>query len=185
MASAFDPSAFLAAEAAAREQTLAGGAILSAPEQEAWKPAEKRESLTPAEPALAAIAGIARGAGDLPWSSDLARLLASPSPDGVNEDWWGKLVAAIARLDREWGRQALDCGWSSVDLFGCNPVPFPFARRLDRDGLAMRLIDGLTVIALDRDGATLKERRATLRFRRRPLPGAVHLWEAYLLGHGP
>ena len=187
MASAFDPSVFIAAEE--REQSLAAPASDFAFDPVGRK-AQQNSSLAPVPtPSLATLATLAGGdAQILPWTAELKRFTDQPCPPGLRPEYWDELTHEAWTVSREWGRQALDAGWSSMDLFGCNPVPFPFARRVDRDGLVMALVGLMTptkVVEITPAGAMLRDRQSTLFFRRRAVPGTVHLWEAYAMSSGP
>ena len=77
-------------------------------------------------------------------------------------------------LDR-WGAEAIRCGWSDLDVFGCHQnVP---TARFDCMGLVL-LLDRCEIVAIDLDGADLVTASgARQRFRRRPLPTeTVPLW---------
>jgi hypothetical protein len=88
-------------------------------------------------------------------------------------------------LDR-WAGEAIRCGWSDLDVFGCHDTA-PTARR-DAMGLVL-LLDGCEIVAIDPDGADLVTAGGgRQRFYRRPLPhGIVSLWrlsEATILDAG-
>ena len=109
------------------------------------------------------------------WRAALARLRHAPSPLGLSETRWRELVADAARLTEGWGEAAHGFGWRGLDLFGCSPG---FARRLDRDGLAM-LLGGRPVLAMTEQAATIGNPRGVPNtFRRATVPRAVLLWEA-------
>lgn len=189
MASAFDPSAFIAAENSGRSQPLAAVNSVWAWGDPEPEPAENRRSSRPVEPTLATLATIAGDTPEkLPWADDLERFGDTACPSGVRPDYWDELTQEAWTVSRDWGQQALDLGWSSLDLFGCNPVPFPFARRIDRDGLVMASVGLLTavrIVSLSADGAELRDQHSTMRFYRRLTAGAVHLWEAFAMHGGP
>lgn len=187
MASAFDPSAFIAAEE--REQSLATPASDFAFAPATPKRAENRHSRPAEDSTLAEVATLA-GVPDetLPWSAELLRFTDRPCPEGIRDDYWDELTQESWSVSREWGRQALDLGWTSLDLFGCNPIPFPFGRRVDRDGLVMALVGLLTpvrIVEVTVATAVLRDRHSTMTFRRKPMLGAVHLWDAYAMRSGP
>jgi hypothetical protein len=98
-----------------------------------------------------------------------------PPTDFWPERWQWIIAATGAFLDR-WAGEAIRCGWSDLDVFGCDPDR-P-AARFDAMGLVL-LLDRCEVVGIDRDGADLATATgARQRFRRRPLPpGTVALWE--------
>lgn len=109
------------------------------------------------------------------WQAAFAPLFHAPPPPGLSEPRWRELVADAARLAGEWSEVAHERGWSRLDLFGCSPG---FARRLDRDGLAM-LLGGRAVVAMTADAATIANPRGAPNvFHRRGAPGAVPIWQA-------
>lgn len=187
MASRFDPSRFIAAE---RSQGVAppatdfgwGSAGLKLPENCHFLPAS--------ETAVAAIATVAAPAEKtLPWHHDLMRFVDRPCPPEVGERYWTNLVEEAWNVSQTWGARALDMGWTAHDLFGCNPVPYPFARRVDRDGLVMAvagLPSPVRITSVDRQCAVLTDERGSLmRFRPPVGRGAAFLWHAYPLTSGP
>jgi hypothetical protein len=110
------------------------------------------------------------------WADGFAALSRMRSPSGFSLQRWRRIIdAASIFLDR-WGNDAVQCGWSDLDVFGCDPDR-PDAR-FDCMGLAL-LLDRAEVIALDHEGATLKTQAGSeLRYRRRPLPaGTALLWD--------
>ena len=84
------------------------------------------------------------------------------------------------RLPRSLAAEAIACGWSDLDVFGCDPDR-PVAR-FDCMGLLM-LLDRCEIVGIDEGGADLiASPEARLRYRRRPLPAAtISLWQ---LGQG-
>ena len=73
----------------------------------------------------------------LDYRDGLERLASMPVPAGVQARRWAQIVDDAALLEADWGETARALGWSDLALWGCNPDPS--ARRLDRDGLVMRL----------------------------------------------
>ena len=106
-----------------------------------------------------------------------AALSSMPPPSAFSPERWARIVdAAGAFLDR-WAAEAIACGWSDLDVFGCDPDR-PDAR-FDAMGLAL-LLDRMAVVGIDPDGADLIATAggAKLRFRRRPLPqNTISLWD--------
>lgn len=126
-------------------------------------------------------------APSLPWSDGLNTLRRLPVPQWMTDDRWDRLVRTALTLSRDWGEQALAFGWTEIDLFGCNPEPW--ARRLDRDGLAVRLAewgDPIAVRAISRQAIALAvDRGNILRFYHHERRGSVPLWVAYGQSSGP
>ena len=188
MASAFDPSRFIAAEAS-RGATIA---TLAAPDQSVagWSVEAKSFSLGNNPPAVAGIAALAaKGLENREWFADLRHFTERPCPDGVAPDFWDELTGEAWTLARDWSDIAIAAGWTSIDLFGCNPVPS--ARRVDRDGLVMTIVglrSATRILSIDADAATLETAdlsRSILRKRRHPAAGSVLLWQAYSQEGGP
>ena len=93
----------------------------------------------------------------------------------MGEVRWRELAGDALRLANDCGGRADALGWSVLDLFGCSPG---FARRLDRDGVAV-LLDGRAVLALTAEAATIGSPRGPPDVcRRRDKPGAVPIWRA-------
>ena len=123
-------------------------------------------------------AAIIEGAPGLPraWAEGYAALCTMPPPFGFSADRWRRVVDAAGIFLDRWGAEAIRCGWSDLDVFGCHSdAP---DRRFDCMGLVL-LLDRCEVVAIDRDGADLAMATgARQRFRHRPLPpGTVSLWE--------
>ena len=110
------------------------------------------------------------------WAEGYAALTAMPSPTGFSSERWRRIVdAAGVFLDR-WAAEAIACGWSDLDVFGCDAAAPD--KRFDCMGLAV-LLDRWEVSGIDEAGADLvTETGAPLRYRRRPLPGhTILLWQ--------
>lgn len=121
------------------------------------------------------------------WREGLDVLARMQAPERFGEPQWKRLVADALSLGDRWGERAHVLGWTTLDLFGCSPG---FARRLDRDGLAMLLRDR-PIVALDEATATIENAgRARTRFYRLPCPGArrpagaVAIWQAQRINEG-
>jgi hypothetical protein len=144
----------------------------------------QRERAAPAT-VVATVATVA--APRLPWIDGLALLKALPCPGWVAEDRWERLVYTALKLSAEWGEQAHALGWTTVDLFGCNPVPW--AGRLDRNGLALTLADWhgpIQVRAVTTDKIALEvDHSNRLHFYRFERAGSVPLWVGYAQEGGP
>src|SRR5947207_4783725 len=111
------------------------------------------------------------------WAEGYAALCSMTPPAGFSSERWARIVdAAGVFLDR-WAADAIRCGWSDLDVFGCDRDR-PDAR-FDAMGLVL-LLDRARIVALDSAGADLvvQPGDARQRYRRRPLPpGTVSLWD--------
>src|SRR5947207_141206 len=103
------------------------------------------------------------------WAEGYAALCAMAAPAGFTPERWQRIVDAAGSFLDRWASAAITCGWSDLDVFGCDPDR-PDAR-FDCMGLAL-LLDRMEVVGLDPDGADLIATvgGAKLRFRRRALP---------------
>lgn len=114
--------------------------------------------------------GVPRG-----WAEGFAALAAMPPPAGFWPDRWQRIIDATGAFLDRWAGEVVRCGWTHVDVFGCDPgAP---DRRFDCRGLVL-LLDRNEVVAIDRDGADLVTvTDARQRFRRRKLPlGTAPPW---------
>lgn len=112
---------------------------------------------------------------DIPqsWKDGLSSMSGMCPPDGVSEERWEVVFADVDYLAEHWATQAARLGWSALDLFGCSPG---LARRLDRDGLAMRL-NGRQVVVLTETIALIEVGGGRLhRFCRPNVTESVPLW---------
>lgn len=104
-----------------------------------------------------------------------------------SEQYWDELTGEASVISRLWGQRALDAGWTSVELFGCNPDPY--AGRVDRNGLIVTMTNfavGLRLVDIAPDHALLLgPREERLRYQAGDVTGRVHLWEAYSMATGP
>jgi TubC N-terminal docking domain len=105
-------------------------------------------------------------------------ILAAEGAQGVPPHRWPQIQRDTWRLvQRRWLHTALDLGWSTADLFGCDQqAPW---YRLDRSGLVL-LLGGHQIVELSSAMATLRTRTGSvLRFRRRPPaePPVALLWD--------
>jgi hypothetical protein len=105
-------------------------------------------------------------------------ILAAEGAKGVPPNRWPQIQRDTRRLvDCRWLHTALDLGWSTADLFGCDQrAPW---YRLDRSGLVL-LLGGHEVVEFTADIAVLRTSSGSvLRYRRRPPaePAVALLWE--------
>lgn len=109
------------------------------------------------------------------WAVEIADLHLVDPPARISAERWRRLISDAERLLRDWAAPAVALGWSTIDLFGCSPG---FARRLDRDGLAM-LLEGRPVLAITAQTATIGNRSGSVNtYRRAVKPGAIPIWQA-------
>jgi hypothetical protein len=110
------------------------------------------------------------------WAEGYAALCTMGPPTGFSLGRWQRVVDAAGVFLDSWAGTAIACGWSDLDVFGCDPTR-PDAR-FDCMGLVL-LLDRCEVVAVDEQGADLMTATgARQRFRRRPLPAAtVPLWQ--------
>lgn len=134
---------------------------------------------------VAAVAAVATPA--LPWADGLVQLQRLPCPIWLDPDGWENLVYQAVTLSRDWGRQAHALGWSEIDLFGCHRQPW--ARRIDLDGLAVRLATWhgpIKVAAMSESSIALTVAHDhQLHFRHHERHGSVPLWIGYAHKGGP
>lgn len=123
----------------------------------------------------------------MPWDDDLIPWANGKAPPFARPIVWDELTNEAVSISQRWGAQAIEAGWSSLDLFGC--YRRPWFRRLDCNGLVASIVGLLTPVRLTDitpDHADLTDYRGNvLRYLRREKPGAVHLWEAYSMRTGP
>jgi hypothetical protein len=100
---------------------------------------EADECFRPDGDALEERAAIMELEGGLPRdiAEGLARCERMAPPKGFTSDLWSAAINSAARFADEWGRKALELGWTLEDLFGLNPAN-PGAR-YDGKGLAFVL----------------------------------------------
>ena len=110
------------------------------------------------------------------WSEAYALLCTMTAPTGFSQPRWHRIIDATDRFLGRWAHEAIRCGWTNLDVFGCHPDR-PTAR-FDCMGLVL-LLDRSEVVGIDPDGADLMTvTGARQRFYRRPLPlDTVSLWE--------
>ena len=110
------------------------------------------------------------------WAEGYAALTAMPAPTGFSPERWRRIVDATGVFLDRWAAEASKCGWSDLDVFGCDAAAPD--KRFDCMGLVL-LLDRWEVSSVDEAGADLTTETGTLlRYRRRPLPvGTVSLWQ--------
>ena len=105
-------------------------------------------------------------------------ILSAEGAQGIPPNRWPQIQRDTRQLvERRWLHRALELGWSTADLFGCDQrAPW---YRLDRSGLVL-ILEGHEVVKIDSRVATLGTRvGSVLRYRRRPPaePPVALLWE--------
>jgi hypothetical protein len=110
------------------------------------------------------------------WAEGFAAMCSMPAPAGFSPERWQRIIDAAGVFIDKWAAKAIACGWSDLDVFGCDSAAPD--RRFDCMGIAL-LLDRWEVSGIDEAGADLvTETGAPLRYRRRPLPGhTVSLWQ--------
>jgi hypothetical protein len=123
-------------------------------------------------------AAIIEYGADVPrqWAEGHAALCSMAPPPGFSSERWCRIVDATGTFLDRWAADAIACGWSDLDVFGCDAAAPD--KRFDCMGLVL-LLDRCEVSSVDEAGAALTtETGAPLRYRRRPLPvGTVSLWQ--------
>jgi len=109
------------------------------------------------------------------WAEGYAALSSMCAPAGFSPERWSRIVDAAGVFIDRYAGVAIECGWSDLDVFGCDPDR-PDAR-FDCMGLVL-LLDRCEIIGIDEEGADLVTETGTRqRYRRRPLPvQTVCLW---------
>lgn len=105
----------------------------------------------------------------------LKKLQSSGAPDISQPNLWPQVVSdAVRLLEEGWVERALALGWSLLDLWGASPE---LGGNVDHEGLAVWLA-GRRILLLDQSSCTVRTgpNRWSV-FNRRPVPGAVFLWE--------
>jgi hypothetical protein len=110
------------------------------------------------------------------WAEGFAALSSMPAPTGFSSARWQRIVDAAGGFLDRWASKAIECGWSDLDVFGCDQSAPD--RRFDCMGLVM-LLDRMEVVGIDAEGADLRFPDGVMqRYRRKPLPAhTISLWE--------
>jgi hypothetical protein len=173
------------------EATCSPEPLLAITPNTSHPPYEKNErnEISPSEPppgglfSLNSFISSSEGAGSSAdrtdpktWLEAFAGMVAMPAPSGFSAQRWRRIIDATGSFLDRWADVAAACGWTDLDIFGCDPDR-PDAR-FDAMGLAL-LLDRCEVVGVDEAGADLRANTgARQRFRRRPLPhGTVPLWQ--------
>ena len=110
------------------------------------------------------------------WAEGFATLCSMSQPVGFTPERWERIIDAAGSFFDRWASAAITCGWSDLDVFGCDAAAPD--KRFDCMGLAL-LLDRWEVSSIDQAGADLVTETGTvLRYRRRPLPRhTISLWQ--------
>lgn len=185
MTTVFDPSAFIAAEVSQSVAKRSDTFTMARHREEGAEICAFRDD--PCQ-SVASVATVAGGEPENhPWSVDLITWASGRAPAFVRPVVWDELTNEALAISKRWGAKAIECGWSSLDLFGC--YRRPWFRRLDCNGLVASIVGLLTPVRLTDltpDHADLTDHHGNImRHYRRDKPEAVHLWEAYVMPTGP
>jgi hypothetical protein len=126
---------------------------------------------------------IAEGSGaPYGWAEAFATLDRSQPVAGYSPGQWRQLIDDGGRFLDEWGAEAARLGWRAVDVFGVVRSLGTDLRPRDevgqRSGLVPLISGGrVTSIGPDRATITMPTGTASTYYLRRPVPGAVAIWE--------
>lgn len=162
----------------------AGGNLTDNSDNRANSPA--LPSLSPDDEAVALqerAAIIAEGSGaPYGWAEAFASLDRAQPVAGYSLGQWRQLIDDGGRFLDEWGAEAARLGWRAVDVFGIVRSLGTDLRPRDevgqRSGLVPLITGGrVTSIGPDRATITMPTGTASTYYLRRPVPGAVAIWE--------
>ena len=71
------------------------------------------------------------------WAEGYAALCTMPAPTGFSSERWARIVDATGHFLDHWAAEAIKCGWSDLDAFGCDAAAPD--KRFDCMGLALLL----------------------------------------------
>src|SRR5258708_4911683 len=54
------------------------------------------------------------------WAEGFAAMASMPAPTGFSPERWARIVDATGTFLDRWAADAAKCGWSDLDLFGCD-----------------------------------------------------------------
>jgi hypothetical protein len=113
------------------------------------------------------------------WAQGFAALCTIPAPGGFSPERWQRIIDATGTFLDRWAADAIACGWSDIDVFGCDATAPD--RRFDCMVLVL-LLDRCEIVAIDGDGADLVTNTGDdQRYRRKPKPNhTVRLWDLML-----
>jgi hypothetical protein len=110
------------------------------------------------------------------WAAGLAALKRMPCPVAVELERWRQLQVDANHVGDRWSTQATALGWSTLDVFGCDPK-HP-ADRQDRAGLAW-VIGGASIQVISHEVAILRYSCGLLQKVRkcRVIQGRILAWD--------
>ena len=110
------------------------------------------------------------------WAEGFAAMCSMPAPAGFSPERWQRIIDAAGVFIDKWAAKAIACGWTDIDVFGCDDTAPD--RRFDCMGLLL-LLDRMEVVAIDPAGADLRALTGDpQRYRRKPKPNhTVRLWD--------
>jgi hypothetical protein len=115
------------------------------------------------------------------WAEGFAALSSMSAPAGFSPERWQRIIDATGTFLDRWAADAIACGWSDIDIFGCDDAAPD--RRFDCMGLVL-LLDRCEIVAIDGGGADLVTNTGDAqRYRRKPKPDhTVRLWDLAIAG---
>ena len=54
------------------------------------------------------------------WAEGFAVMCSIPAPTGFSPERWRRIVDAVGVFIDKWAARAIACGWSDLDVFGCD-----------------------------------------------------------------
>ena len=54
------------------------------------------------------------------WAEGYAALCTMPPPPGFGPERWRRIIDATGHFLDTWAGEAIRCGWSDLDVFGCH-----------------------------------------------------------------
>jgi hypothetical protein len=111
------------------------------------------------------------------WAEGFAAMCSMPAPTGFSPERWARIIDAAGVFIDRWAIKAAECGWSDLDVFGCDDAAPD--KRFDCMGLVL-LLERMHVVAIDAAGADLRSLIGDVpqRYRRKALPAhTVRLWD--------
>jgi hypothetical protein len=54
------------------------------------------------------------------WAEGFAALSSMPAPGGFSPERWQRIIDATGIFLDRWAADAIACGWSDIDIFGCD-----------------------------------------------------------------
>jgi hypothetical protein len=159
--------------------TLAALATLAAPPAEnanfPFRPiASLKGEANQGRPAFSATPSLTKIPTD--WTAGLLAIADKPSPVTIKPNRWLQFRGDASRFVDQWGGQAAALGWSTLDVFGCDPT-HP-ADRFDTMGLVWMIADA-EIVAMGPEVVNLRNASGTRqRIWKCPVVnGRILVWE--------